>query len=399
MNFQEKNENKPCENKDSLWNYSSFELKLYLCTILNNVNMATKNIFAGYGARSEFVNLIYAELMMRDFVSYADILALYCKRPKGYYEKIACNSEPGYGELKKAFPEVLKALENVCPKCIENNGKTGKGKAYRYIGKDDDPLLAERRAIEQKRLEDYVAFCKASAGILPSSWFSSYFENTQLLLDTNREAESGASHICSSLEQNLTNIDLLPVFNKAITDKKVLRFSYQRFGQDPFELIFHPQFLKEYNGRWFVFGEANREPYKAYNVPLDRIVGELIGVNDVEYIPAPKGFYQEFFKDIIGVTHEKGAKVEQVVIRTKTKYQHGLLLTKPLHHSQKETLPFGEHEDGCYGEVTLMVEPNRELQGKILLYGGNVEVMQPSLLREQIKECVEHMWHLYRNNK
>ena len=73
---------------------------MYLCTILNVMNMPTKNIFAGCGARSEFVNLIYSELMKRKFVSYADILTLYCRRPKGYYDKIACNSEPGYGELR-----------------------------------------------------------------------------------------------------------------------------------------------------------------------------------------------------------------------------------------------------------------------------------------------------------
>ncbi len=368
--------------------------------------MPTKNIFAGFGARSEFVNLIYSELMKHGFVSYADILALYCKRPKGYYDKIACNSEPGYGELKKAFPEVLKALEKAFAGCIEDNGKTGKGKAYRYVGESDDPLSEERKAVVQKSVEEYVSFCKASAGILPSCWFSAYFENTQLLLDTNREAESGASHIRSSLEQNLTNIDLLPVFNKAITDRRVLRFSYQRFGQEPFELIFHPQFLKEYNGRWFVFGEAERlrvgeqgsgirENYRAYNVPLDRIVGELVEVNDVEYIPAPKGLYQEFFKDIIGVTHEKGAKVEEVIIRTKTEYQHGLLLTKPLHHSQKETLPFGQHEDGCYGEVTLTIEPNRELRGKILMYGENLEVMQPQSLRGQIIDIINQQIKQY----
>ena len=357
-----------------------------------------KNIFAGFGTRSVFVNLIYMELMKREFVSYPDILAIYCHRPKGYYEKKACNREPGYGELKKAFPDVIKALEKVCPGCIIDNGKKGKGKAYKYIGKDDDPLAEERKAIEQKRVEDYVAFCKASAGILPASWFSAYFENTQLLLDTHREDESGMSHIRSSLEQNLTNIDLLPVFYKAIIGRQVLQFSYQPFGQDPFTLTFHPQFLKEYNGRWFVFGEADREPYHAYNVPLDRIVGEVNEVDDVNYISAPKGFYQNFFKNIIGVTHEKDAKVEEVIIRTKTEYQHGLLLTKPLHHSQKEKLPFGEHEDGNYGEVSLMIEPNRELRGRILMYGENLEVISPRLLREQIKDTLTKQtaqYHIY----
>ena len=175
-------------------------------------------------------------------------------------------------------------------------------------------------------------------------------------------------------------------------------------------LVFHPQFIKEYNGRWFVFGEAERqrvgeqssgirEPYQAYNVPLDRIVGEVSEVNDVEYIPAPKGFYQEFFKNILGVTHEKDAKIDEVIIRTKTEYQHGLLLTKPLHHSQKETLPFGEHDNQWYGEVHLTIEPNRELRGRILLYGENLEVISPLSLREQIKEILRRQMQQYSENK
>jgi hypothetical protein len=396
--FQEKYDNKPCENMIFSSVGIHFKKLSYLCTILNIMNMPTKNIFAGFGVRSEFVNLIYHELMKRESVSYADVLALYRGRPKGYYDKMACNSEPGYGELKKAFPEVLKALEKTCPGCIEDNGLS-KGKAYRYVGESDDPLSEERKAVVQKSVEDYVAFCKASAGILPASWFSAFFENTQLLLDTNREAKDGDMRISSSMEQNLTNIHLLPVFFKAISDKKVLRFDYQRFGQEPFTLTFHPQFLKEYNRRWFVFGEADREPYQAYNVPLDRIVGEVSEANDVEYIPAPKGFYQEFFKNIIGVTHEKDAKVEEVVIRTKTEYQHGLLLTKPLHHSQKEVLPFGERDGQWYGEVRLTIEPNRELRGRILLYGENLEVISPQSLREQIKEILRRQMQQYSENK
>ena len=95
------------------------------------------------------------------------------------------------------------------------------------------------------------------------------------------------------------------------------------------------------------------------------------------------------------MTHEKGTKVETVVIRTKTEYQHGLLLTKPLHHSQKETLPYGRYEDGEYGEVTLTIEPNRELRGKILAYGQYLEVMQPLILRDQIKEIVRTQMKLY----
>lgn len=357
--------------------------------------MLSKNIFESSKDLGRFINIVYKLLMTRQYVTYADALAIrYMKDPKEYNTYTYC-SEKGYGQLKKAFPMVIKALVAKYPGCIIDNGKVGKGKAYQYIGECDDPLAQERQATEQKSIEDFVDFCKASAGILPSSWFSAYFENTQLLLDTNREADCGANYIQSSLEQNLANIDLLPVFYKAITDKQVLRFSYQRFGQEAFELTFHPQFLKEYNGRWFVFGDADREPFKAYNVPLDRIVGEVSEVDDVEYIPAERGFYQNFFKNIIGVTHEKGAKVEQVVIRTRTEYQHGLLLTKPLHHSQKETLPYSEYEDGCYGEVTLAIEPNRELRGKILAYGQFLEIIRPQSLREQITDIIKQQIKQY----
>lgn len=361
--------------------------------------MPTKNIFGGQSTRALFAHYVYEELRKREFVSLVDVLCIYYKRDKSYYDLHTYRSDKAYSQLRKAFPEVIKALEKVESGCVVDNGKTGKGKAFRYIGEEDDPLAEERKAVVQKSVEDYVEFCKNTAGILPSSWFSAFFENTQLLLETNRDAKEGSAHICSSLEQNLTNIHLLPVFNKAITNRQVLKFSYQPFGQDAFELTFHPQFLKEYNGRWFVFGEADREPFKAYNVPLDRIVGELIEVNDMKYIPAEKGFYQNLFINIIGVTHENDAKVEQVVIRTKTEYQHGLLLTKPLHHSQKESLPFGEHEDGCFGEVTLTIEPNRELQGKILAYGQNLEVIQPISLREQIADILKLQIHQYLGEK
>ena len=87
------------------------------------------------------------------------------------------------------------------------------------------------------------------------------------------------------------------------------------------------------------------------------------------------------------------------IIRTKTEYQHGLLLTKPLHQSQKEVLPYGEHDGLWYGEVHLTIEPNRELRGRIILYGENLEVISPQSLREQIKEILRRQMQQYSENK
>lgn len=355
------------------------------------------NIFVGNGIRQRFVNIVYQELMGRTYVGIVDILCIYYGREKDYYKKFSYSSETGYGELKKAFMLVREALKEKCPGSIEDNGKMGKGRAYRYIGENEDPLAEERQAVKQKNIEDYVTFCKASAGILPSSWFSAYFENTQLLLDINRELKNGIGIIRSSLEQNLENLDLLPVFYKAITNRHVLKFIYRPFGQEAFDITFHPQFLKEYNGRWFVFGDADHAPFKAYNVPLDRILGDVSVADGIEYIPAERGFYQAYFSDIVGVTHEDNAKVENVIIRTKSEYLHGLILTKPLHHSQHEIKPYGEHSDGIYGEVALTLEPNRELRGRILMYGEGLEVIRPQTLREEIVASIEALMRQYKN--
>lgn len=74
----------------------------------------------------------------------------------------------------------------------------------------------------------------------------------------------------------------------------------------------------------------------------------------------------------------------ELVTATTSNHQHGLLLTKPLHHSQKESRPFAQYENDCYGEVILMAEPNRELRGKILAYGQFLEVISPQSFRDSI---------------
>jgi hypothetical protein len=97
----------------------------------------TKNIFGGQSARALFVHYVYEELRKREFVSLVDVLCIYYKRDKSYYDLHTYSSDKAYIQLKKAFPEVIKALEKAEPDCVKENGKTGKGKAYCYIGKDD----------------------------------------------------------------------------------------------------------------------------------------------------------------------------------------------------------------------------------------------------------------------
>lgn len=364
--------------------------------IIDGGMTAQKNIFSGTRLRAQFVRIIYDELMKGDFVSYEDVMCKHKGRPHDYYKNYTISREGGYGELKKAFSEVVNKIKaEVGPDTLQDNGCKGKGKAYRYIGEDKNPLREERDAVIQKYMDDYIEFCRQSVDMLPRAWVMAYFKDSQFLVDAKRRKRLGLAHVSSGMEQVLTNIEMLPFFNDAINRRKVLRVSYSPFNKPQLELIFHPQYIKEYNCRWFVFGEADVSPFHAFNIALDRVSGMPSEVGNVEYIPAESGFYEKYFKDIVGVTHEKGMHVERVVIRTCSLYQHGLLLTKPIHHSQVESLPYGVYSGSKYGEFTLEVEPNRELISKILSFGDGVEIVSPNNVRDMIMRVLEEQIKRY----
>ena len=72
-----------------------------------------------------------------------------------------------------------------------------------------------------------------------------------------------------------------------------------------------------------------KEPEYGYNIALDRIQSKPRERSMVEYVPAPKHFYVEFFKDIVGVSHMKDARKEHIVIRARSLYIYKLMDTPP----------------------------------------------------------------------
>lgn len=180
-----------------------------------------------------------------------------------------------------------------------------------------------------------------------------------------------------------SNIDLnglehiKPLFD-AITNKTVLSITYRDFkSKEPYELIFHPHYIKQYNNRWFVFGlnENFQKPY--WNLALDRIVN--VRSSDMPY-KSSETDWKEFFYDVIGVTKPDGAEVENVVVRF-SKEQAPYIQTKPIHPSQRSKL----HDDGTL-EVRIEVVLNFELERLLLGFGDGAEVLKPADLRSRISE-------------
>lgn len=178
---------------------------------------------------------------------------------------------------------------------------------------------------------------------------------------------------------------------EAIVDKVPLEIHYQPFGREEIAMVFHPYLLKEYNNRWFLFGQNPEYPDSLTNLALDRInrIQEL-SRKKATYIPN-KIDLEDYFDDIIGVTRPPGATLETIELRfsaNRAKY----ILTKPLHHSQK-----GKqfNEDGTL-DIQLSLMNNRELRQMVLEFGSDVEVLEPLELREWVIEEIEKLRMLYK---
>ena len=77
-----------------------------------------------------FAHYVYEELRKREFVTLVDVLCIYYKRDKSYYDLHTYSSDKAYIQLKKAFPEVIRALEQVEPGGRDRQRKDRQGKGF-----------------------------------------------------------------------------------------------------------------------------------------------------------------------------------------------------------------------------------------------------------------------------
>lgn len=357
--------------------------------------MQRKNLFDGESYKAEFAIITYRWLMSRRWVTYTDIMA----------DRLGCSVEElpanlsncdGYGELKKTVGIVRKAIcEKVGSDCFEEDGNN-RNKRFRYIGEDNDPLADMRNAKAINNLRQYWKFCQDSAGFFPKSWLEYFFKDCQDLLDIKAKRQRGEQVISASIDRILANIEYLPSLYEAITNKTVLEIDYKPFDEEEITLMFHPHYLKEYNGRWHLFGHAEgRDPEYGYNIALDRIQSKPRERSKVKYEPAPKHFYDEFFKDIVGVSHKEDAQKEHIIVRAHIHKIFKLMDTKPLHQSYNVVKPYAQYEDGEYAEFSVDVEPNDEFYGRILQMGAGLEVISPESVREKIKQTIADLYNKY----
>lgn len=359
-----------------------------------------KNPFARGGVYGKYARKTYDLLMTKEWISNEIIHnKTYPDEP---IPKRGISQTEHYSQFKQAVSGIKDLIEAKCPDTIESEGSNRK-KRFRYVGDDNDPLEDLRNAVTIKNLKVYAEFCQDSAGFIPIEWLKHFFKNTYDWLNIRDTKDRGEQIVEADVNRGLHNIELLPLFYDAIKEKKVVRFQYHHFlFSEPKQVTMHPHFLKEYNGRWHIFGKTSDLDNKLDNeldiahAALDRIKkhnGEWIEpVPDIVYESAPpNGYYSKRFEHVVGLTSFPDQLPCCVHVRAKNKIMYGLTRTKPLHHTQQEIIPF----NGEFAEFTLNVELNNEFFGRILQMGEGLEITEPEEARHLIKSKVEELSKIY----
>lgn len=173
---------------------------------------------------------------------------------------------------------------------------------------------------------------------------------------------------------------------EAIKASKVVYFDYASFqSQQKKARKTIPLLLKEYRNRWYVLTyDIIKEAIITY--ALDRLEN-LVVTEEIQASPIPFNAKQ-FFEFAVGITASQG-KPERVVFKADNvaaKY----ISSQPFHASQEITK---EGKNKTTFEMTVFI--SEELIRTILSYGGEIQVVEPVLLKEHIITRIRKMVENY----
>lgn len=253
--------------------------------------------------------------------------------------------------------------------------KDGNRRYYRYKDKNfsiDNMPLSEAQA---KQIQAAIDIINTVDGLPQFEGLGDSLAKMGMMV-YNTKAEP-----CFSLDHNdyvEGKSFITPLFN-AIQYGTVLKIKYKPFDGEAVQYIYHPQFLKQYNNRWYIFGVEQSHTDQIWNLALDRI--QKIKETKVPYIKLDIN-WKEYFEDVIGVTNPVDEPIEKVHFLVHGKSAH-YIKTKPIHESQN-----AHWIDENTLDVKLDVKINYELKHILLSYADAITILSPASL---VKDHVESL--------
>lgn len=211
-----------------------------------------------------------------------------------------------------------------------------------------------------------------------------------LKFQEDEEQENNAEKILF-YDQNdeYKGIKFLKPFYLAIKKEQVLQITFKGFqNNSTTNYEFHPQILKQYNRRWFVFGINKSQKINNWSIPLDERLTDINVIDGAEY-ESSKINWENYFRNLVGIVKPKESLIERVVLI----FYNGrefYFKTKPFQPDFEE---FFEEEKA--NQVWFDTFLNKELVQQILSYGQDVEVLEPEILRKELLKQTSLMHQFY----
>lgn len=206
-----------------------------------------------------------------------------------------------------------------------------------------------------------------------------------LLVEAYRETK-GKADVMFFEPRRARGLEQLNGLIHAITQKKVLSFTYQKFWEnEKSSKVVMPYALKEFKNRWYLLAadyQAKNPSFFLKTYGLDRISDLNISNTSFkrENIDIEKAYKNSF-----GIISTLGKETQEILLKF-DREQANYVKALPLHHSQTV---IAENETETIFRVSLV--PTYDFQREILSYGKRVQVLAPESFIQELKAEVELM--------
>lgn len=206
-----------------------------------------------------------------------------------------------------------------------------------------------------------------------------------LLVEAYRETK-GKADVMFFEPRRARGLEHLNGLIHAITQKKVLSFTYQKFWEnEKSSKVVMPYALKEFKNRWYLLAadyQSKNPSFFLKTYGLDRISDLNISNTSFkrENIDIEKAYKNSF-----GIISTLGKETQEILLKF-DREQANYVKALPLHHSQTV---IAENETETIFRVSLV--PTYDFQREILSYGKRVQVLAPESFIQELKAEVEIM--------
>ena len=286
------------------------------------------------------------------------------------------------------------ALQDQFGKELER-GKGGRG-TVRYKDQSSPLFFQELTSDEEEILREALRSLGQFEGLDNFTWLELLRKKLEMPHETYERP------VISYSKNDILQIpgSLLGQLFSAISKKKVIRFGYRRFqdkNQPYSKITVYPYQLRQYNDRWFLIcnpvgnDEYPFDPELIYNYALDRMDGKIEYVDDKSFIDTPIDLDSRF-EEIIGVTFQKDVAVVDIFFAVKPQ-SVDYIKSKYIHPSQDEVNQETEKDfKKRYPSLKdckfffVSCRPNYELYSRFASYGDSVIIIEPTEIRNEIRE-------------